>query len=141
MGDQPAGKDFTLAPQIEIVNDPEFYNINALTEADAKDTLDQSVLARVVRFHSALAREGLSAGYAYHHAGLILENLHAIYERKKLKKAGRLPVLAAESQIAADRLYVNTVKNLCAGLVDHLHKSKTFASTEEKRVAEIWQRN
>jgi hypothetical protein len=55
-----------------------------------------------------------------------------------LKQTGQLILLPRESQLAADMLYISTVKNLYAGLNKHMEKIRTSLSKRERQIAGIW---
>ena len=145
LGGQAARKDFAVTEKkFQVPDDEEFWDIDRLL--DEKETSADEVkagpdLRKIWRFYTVLDREKLTETYEYKHAELILESIRSIYERRKLKENGKLVTLPPESQIAADELYISTVKNLYLGLATHLEKCRTSSSGQEQRIAGIWFEN
>jgi len=142
LGEQPAKKGNAPKPgQYKIPEYDDFWKIAELLEkgeAMQLNTEGQIDLEKIGEFYKRLSDENLDNTYEYRHAELILKNIQAIYERRKLKQSGQLVLLPGESQKAADQLYVNTVVNLYSGLVNHLEKNQSSTSNKERRISSIW---
>ena len=145
LGNQPAKNNFTvIEKKFQVPDNEAFWDIDKLLdeeEASPDEMIAESELKKIWSFYTMLDKEGLSNSYEYKHAELILENIQAIYERRKLKQTGKLVTLPKESQIAADELYVSTAKNLYTGLISHLEKNRASSSEQEQRIANIWFKN
>jgi hypothetical protein len=67
-------------------------------------------------FHRRLVEAGLGRSYEAAHARLVVAYLATTVTRLKMVAAGKLPLLPATSQVAADQSYVETTARLCEGL-------------------------
>jgi hypothetical protein len=125
-----------------ISKDNEYWNIDLLREA--ADTTPKTPLAvlknikKMYGFYSKLIENNLQETYEAKHAALILDVVKSIYERRKLKKQKKLKLLPEISQMAADNLYISTVKNLTSGLIQHLEKVKSSSNKEERKIYLLW---
>ncbi len=82
-------------------------------------------IARLRRFHAALAAAGLGDSYEAAHARLAVACHAATFQRFQLLAAGKLARLPPASQYAADKSYFVTTSRLCEGL------EKTLAGYEK----------
>jgi hypothetical protein len=95
-------------------------------------------LARVREFHRRLTVSRLGESYEAAHAKLILDCAQVAAERRGLREAGKLRVLPEASQVAADRLYDETVAKLCAGLEATVNSYQHTTNQARRRVFELW---
>lgn len=122
--------------------DNDYWNIDLLR--DAADTTSKTPIAvlknikNMFLFYTKLAENNLQETYEAKHAALILDVVKTIYERRKLKKQKKLQLLPEKSQMAADNLYISTVKNLTNGLIHHLEKGKSSSNEEERKMYFLW---
>lgn len=125
------------------LSDNDYWNIDLLRDAadTASKATPDSVLNYVKKmslFYAALVKNKLQGTYEAQHAALILEMVKAINERIKLKEQKKLHLLPERSQIAADDLYIKTVKDLTKGLIYHLHQCKGSSDKEEQKMYSLW---
>lgn len=92
--------------------------------------------ARLLR---RLQEENLSNTYESAHAQLILTQWLTILERLNLQRAGRLARLPEQSQVAADRSYVDTLTRLCDALRKVLDGYAGLEVAQKSRIYELWQ--
>jgi hypothetical protein len=123
-GQPPLSKKITPRQEYPVFADSkDFRNIEQLPEQPADISVDKALLKKINAYYQRLAKSNLTHTYEFKHAQLILESVQSVHERRLLKQQGRLPQLAPESQRAADRLYLTTIKNLCDGLLRHLEQN------------------
>lgn len=99
----------------------------------------ESLTARLHRFESALRSAGLGTIYEATHARLSVQCTQVAVEHRKLVELGRLPKLAPESQLAADRSYFSTATKVAEGLARVVEGYKGTRSPERQRLHQIWQ--
>jgi len=111
------------------------------TEAsDSPDTVQKGIpsLARIGRFHTAMAKAGLGEGYEARHARLVLESAAVIPARKALLKAEAVHVLPEASEEAAGQLYEDTARKLAEGIAGVLDSYADAKGPEKKRIYQTW---
>ncbi len=91
------------------------------------------------RFYSRLREAGLAESVAARHAALTLECLAAIRTRCRLKAEGRLELLPPESQLAADKSYVDAAERLLEGLRKTVLAGRDSTDPDAARMAALWQ--
>jgi hypothetical protein len=123
-GQPPLRKEITSRQEYPVFADSdEFRDIEQLLEQPDEISVDKALLKKINTYYQRLAKSNRTHTYEFKHAQLILESVRSVHERRSLKQQGRLPQLAPESQRAADRLYLTTIKNLCDGLLRHLEQN------------------
>lgn len=95
-------------------------------------------LARVARLSEWLAKNGMAGSYEAGHAHLIDDAVNALRRRWLLRSEGKLPVLPAESQKAADNSYVETVTKLLDGFEKTIGGYKDSADPVRRRIYAAW---
>ncbi|MBM3500614.1 MAG: LamG domain-containing protein, partial [Armatimonadetes bacterium] len=94
--------------------------------------------ARFGAFYRSLAAAGLAESYEALHARLIVDYVHAIHERERLKAEGKLSELPPLSQHAADRSYLQAAQRLAEGLTTVLSSYPGADDPRRQRVAALW---
>ncbi len=143
MGGQQAKPEFHLPSQsISTYNSNSYNNISSLSPGYKPKTgtlPTDDLLRKIGDFATRLSKEGLGQTYEASHANLILESVRAIRERTSLKAEGKLVSLPEASQNAADQLYLETLTKLCSGFTAHLEKILSSGTSDEKRIAQLFQ--
>jgi len=85
-----------------------------------------------------LVRAGLGDSYEATHARLAVECFDTACARFAALAAGTIPRLPEASQVAADALYVQTVKRVCEGLETVLASYATTTDPRKQRIAALW---
>ncbi|MDR3262137.1 MAG: hypothetical protein LBT78_09950, partial [Tannerella sp.] len=125
MAQQPAvGTKVTMeSERLKFPDTDDFRNIESLLNQPGEVNIDKPLLKKVATYYQQLAKANLTWTYEYRHAQLILESVQSVHDRLLLRQQGALPELAPESQHAADKLYITTIRNLCDGLQKHLREN------------------
>src|SRR5664280_539431 len=143
LGGMKAQADFTIKPiqKFNIPCDDKFWRPYILRDSgeilEGEEEIFSAIKGLAV-FHSRITQSGFSRTYECKLAELILESLQAVYERNGLKRSGTLLLLKPESQVAADNLYISTIKNLFFEFIRRMGKNRTSGSENEKLIANIW---
>lgn len=93
---------------------------------------------RLSRFHDLLMREGLQETYEAKHANLALEFIATVHQRFRLLAEGSIQSLPEPSQSAADRLYIDTITRLYAGLEKALEAYANSDDPHKRRTSTLW---
>ncbi len=121
---QPTIKKKSISESLFIIpKNKDFWDIEKLLDNPSEVNVDKQLLQDVADYYSKLAKSKLDYIYEFKHSQLILESVQSINDRIEMKRQGKLPLLAPESQNAADMVYVTTVQNLCKGLQDYLEQN------------------
>lgn len=126
-----------------LLSNDDYWSIDLLR--DAPDTTSKKTpeavlnhLKKMPLFYTVLVKNKLQGTYEAQHTALILEMTEAINNRRRLKGQRKLTLLPVRSQVAADNLYITTVKNLTRGLVRHLEKCKASSNKGERKMYLLW---
>ena len=79
------------------------------------DALDELAL-KAAKIYGKLVESGRGASYEASHARLVVDMVEALKQRFALIAAGKLKPLDEPAQSTADKLYVESVERLAAGL-------------------------
>ncbi len=93
---------------------------------------------KVGAFYQRLVGEGLSDTYEAAHARLLLDYVEAMHQRESLREAGILAPLPPESQLAADKSYVDAANRLVQGLAQHMQALESSKNPREAQLAAFW---
>ena len=133
MNNQPAvNRNQPEGDIVKIPDNEDFYNVEILSDTPSEIVVDKQFLKKVAEYYTLLSQKELTFTYEFKHAQLIVESIQSIHDRKSLKQQNLLPELAPESEYAVDKLYVNTLVNLCRGLNNHLVKNP------QKQEVQLW---
>lgn len=95
---------------------------------------------RLTAFTQAAEAAGFGTSYPVTHARLTLRCLETAATRTRLQAEGKIQPLPAESQAAADQLYVDTVDRLWRGLEDDMRRETAMPDSPQSRLQTIWAR-
>jgi hypothetical protein len=93
----------------------------------------------VGQFYTKLCEAGLAESYEARHTRLVIDYLAAIHARAKLKAEGRLTPLPPESQLAADKSYLDAADRLVQGLQIVLRGYATSEDPAKAKMAALWE--
>ncbi len=96
------------------------------------------LVKQVAAFTKALYAQGLGDTYEAQHAQLALDSVAAISERQRLASEGKLAVLEASRQTAANQLYVDTALKICQGLDRVLQSYKDSTDPAKAKLYALW---
>jgi hypothetical protein len=96
-------------------------------------------LEKIGVFYARLCELGLDETYEAKHARLIVDYVEAIHERAKMKSEGKLYLLPATSQFAADKSYIDAVNRLAQGFRIVMESYSQSDNEDKKRLYKIWQ--
>jgi hypothetical protein len=115
------------------------YRAGQRVAAAAAGPAPRSEWERVGRFLQQLRQAGEGNSYEAAQAQLVVDYLAAIHARQQLRDAGRLPALPPESQMAADKSYVEAANRLVDGLKRVLAGYGKSEDARPQRLAALWQ--
>ena len=95
-------------------------------------------ILKLCKFYDELKTKGFENTYEANHAKIAIEYLEIIFNRYNLKETDELRMLAPQSQLAADKSYLETALKLCDGLETTLNSYKNLGNDNKKMVYEIW---
>jgi hypothetical protein len=94
---------------------------------------------RLRHFHRLLTQHELAGTYEAAHARLAVDFLATTHTRFVRLSQGKLTTLPdPASQVAADRLYLDTARKLSIGLVQILNSYESGTDQHKTRVAQLW---
>ena len=113
-----------------------FFTLSVV--AGSFDAAQLRRLARLMEFQSRMLDKGLGQTYETAHAQLVLDCAKSVAKRDDMKRAGQLQPLSEASQIAADKLFVETVFKLCDGLEARLESYRNATEAKQRKMFELW---
>ncbi len=113
-----------------------FFTLSVV--AGSFDAAQLRRLARLMEFQSRMLDKGFGQTFEAAHAQLVLDCARSVAKRDDLKRAGQLQPLPAASQIAADKLFVETVFRLCDGLEAKLETYRDAPEANRRKMYELW---
>ena len=96
--------------------------------------------ARLLEFERRLAARGLGSTCAAAHARLAADSVAAAGLRRRLVEDGSIKPLAAASEAAANRVYVESATKLCNGLEAVLKGYEKAGDRKQRKIWEAWQK-
>ena len=114
--------------QVEDLASPPLADLAALEER----------AARLHDFEHRLAAAGLGSSYESEHARLAADCVVIVGQRRQLIQRGKVKPLAAASEAAADRCYVETATRMCSGLEAVLKTYENTGDLQRRQVYDAW---
>lgn len=119
--------------------DSKFWDISDIESVVPGMPIDDKLLEKIGTFYARLSELGLDETYEARHARLIVDYVETIHERAKMKSEGKISLLPAPSQFAADKSYVDAVNRLAQGLRLVMESYSQSDNPDKKRLYKIWQ--
>lgn len=117
-------------------SDSRFWDISDFEIVVPEDTIP---LSKIGAFYARLCKLGLDETYEAKHAKLIIDYVEAIHARAKMESEGKIHLLPAFSQSAADKSYIESANRLAQGLQIVMESYGQSRDPYKKRLCSIWQ--